>query len=42
MHVILGFIAVACFGLVAVIAEGKPQAHNTLKTPRNKRGLSRR
>jgi len=42
MQVILGFIAVACFGLVAVIAEGKQQAPNTLKTPRNKRDLSRR
>ncbi len=42
MHLLFGFIAFASFGLVAVIAEGKPRNHNTLKNHKNKRGLSRR
>jgi hypothetical protein len=42
MNLLLSCVALAYFGVIAVIAEGKPANPNTLKSNKNKRGLNRR
>lgn len=42
MNLVIGCLALTYFGIIAVIAEGKPTAPNTLKNSKNKRGLKRR
>lgn len=42
MNLLIGCVALAYFGIVAVIAEGKPTAPHTLKSSKSKRGLHRR